>query len=509
MISNNYAAYAQKRYAEVNNLFAELGIEALDKTRPLSNPMLEEFYKTPMGKEARGMNLAALDDINKSGTFMSIFMDKPYATEPEDIELLSSKEAEMVKKWVRWVDPKSGKLFTVINKGDNPDGTRRVRVLNEEGEILKETDIVPKKIIVLDTFAHTILPYIENDKGSHGGCVQKILERNNPIADIETINLGNIKRNRLNAALDDLIERVERGEKIDVINCSFSKKFPSDLSQELSAKYNDKLSEEKVVSSYIYAKNIAEKDERFCTTYKKIKRLISLGVRVVCAAGNYGGNSFCDLATIDGVDVVGGLDLKGKMYINSASRAFTKHLELCHYIPRALEHGINITGKPGVDIPYENTIFKNLAGKKLEDCLASREDCLEFLGLFKDCVAGKISKEDYNKTCQKFEGKIFDNSQKKAISLCRSYIKQNLDSLDEIDINNITSIQDGRTDKINYSSVYSFGRNTNEYWVNEYNGIIIPYLFDIGGDIWGTSFAAPVRSAKITLNESMKEILEN
>lgn len=39
------------------------------------------------------------------------------------------------------------------------------------------------------------------------------------------------------------------------------------------------------------------------------------------------------------------------------------------------------------------------------------------------------------------------------------------------------------------------------------DGFLIPYL--IRGELKGTSFSAPVRSAKIALNETMQEILES
>ena len=101
-VSTKITAHVEKTKL-INELLTELGIKAEDKARPLANPMLQKFFRTEAGKEARAMNLAALNGIKKGVT------ERPKALAPEDIKLLASNEAEMVKKWVSQVSPKSGK----------------------------------------------------------------------------------------------------------------------------------------------------------------------------------------------------------------------------------------------------------------------------------------------------------------------------------------------------------------------------------------------------------------
>lgn len=86
------------------------------------------------------MNLAALMNI-KGGQ-----IERPKVKHPEDIKLLSSNDADMVKKWTQWTDPNSGKIYTVIRKKDNQDSTILVRILDDTGELVKEQNVKPKKL---------------------------------------------------------------------------------------------------------------------------------------------------------------------------------------------------------------------------------------------------------------------------------------------------------------------------------------------------------------------------
>ncbi len=506
-VSTKITAHVEKTKL-INELLTELGIKAEDKVRPLANPMLQKFFRTEAGKEARAMNLAALNGIKKGVT------ERPKALAPEDIKLLASNEAEMVKKWVSWVSPKSGKSYTIINKGDNPDSTRTVRVLNEAGEVVTEKNVVPKKIVVLDIFKKDACSDITCTVGSHGDMVQKIAERNNPIADIESIDVsdstikGRMDDSKLKSALDDLLKRIKAGEKIDVINCSFS----TDYKPGLTTKINKTYDEGKILTSYTVAKKIAEDDKEKISKYEKFKSLISEGVQVVFIAGNKGADTFNLNSCIDGMDVVGGLNSMGKMYTGSASRAFTKHLELCQYRPKILAEGINITGLPGADISYKGAALK-LTGKKAKDCLATREDCLEYLNLYKDYMEYRLSEEDFRKACKKFENKIMDDEQKRDISRCTNEIIFKLNKEDSLNINSLdgaTKIKDGDINKIK-DAAQNLGDAHYTFEITK-DGTLLPHLscfnLDTDSSFNGTSFAAPARTAKIVLNKAMKELLE-
>lgn len=315
-------------------------------TRAINNP---EF------KQIQAMNIAAQKGIKMGG------MPRPKAIDPEDIKLLSSDAAEMVKRWTSWVDPKSGKIYTIINKADNTDGSKLVRVLNESGELVVEKNIKPKKIVIIDEFYdknnHAVEDFFESSMNfEHGDVVKKHLERNNPIADIECFKCNyNKGYDDINECLSMLLKRIENGEKIDVINCSFGNGIGLDNKDVMDPVF-------KKILLRITSKETAKEMELLGEITKK-------GTRVVMAAGNDGEDVVNKLCLVDGVDVVGALNRHGRASCYTGSRSLAKHYERGFYDVTEYDDGINITGKPGIDVKFEEIFpeaFKNGKPKDFE-----------------------------------------------------------------------------------------------------------------------------------------------
>jgi len=438
-----------------------------NKLNPLYNTARGSFFKSLAGIEARAMNGFAIKGI-KDGQ-----MPRPKAVEAEDIKLLSSNAADMVKKWTRWIDPKSGKMYTVINKGNNPDGTRIVRVLNEAGELTAEKSIIPKKIIIIDNFqeqnatAYTSLDYFFK---SHGSIVEKFLERNNPVADIEHIHHG------LDDAQDidifkHILDRIKSGEKIDVINCSFGYLF--DLDRAMTG-CSTKLKRTYPANKEFINTLLSCPDEEYSMQQKimgLIEDITSTGTRIVFASGNEGKLGLNLYAGAKGVDVVGALGQEGRIADYSSSVQMLQHLESGIVRPKLSEHGINITGLSGVDVSFKNTVFEDFLNKKLSGCLASEDEIEAYKKLEEMRLKKLISRDDFNNQVrQKFIGKLKPTKKQGEYMAFPGAYAQPI--------------------RLKTGS----------------NGQLIP---DIKmAEIEGTSYAAPVRSAKIALNKTMREILD-
>ena len=454
---------AQKAVEYGKNMIMQLkklGVQPSSKENPLANTYLEKFFATKEGKEARAMNLAALKGIKGAP------LEKPVAKYSEDIKLLSSNDADMVKKWTQWINPSSGKMYTVIRKKDNPDGTILVRVLDETGELVKEKNIKPKNMVVIDMFDDEIF--------AHGQYTDKIIERNNPLCNTECINVsyfGSPYAPKVIRWLKKILKAMEGGKKIDAINLCVGGAKSFNSTNEVN---------ELVKKSYPAAKQLLfnyEGEEKMLQDeiIPLIQKITDDGVRVVVAAGNSSkGEDIVYWYGIDGVDFVGALNQNGQLSYYSSSRPFCKHYETGDFNVQVLKNGVNITGKPGVDISYKNTWFEPLQGKKPEDCLISSKESRELeeiMEKYPDLDIGEgIDKEEYDKIIEKYGDKIVctgDNKYAKA-----------------------------------FDPMY-----TSDVITTDECGYMIPFLKR--HQICGTSFAAPQRTARITLNETMKEILNS
>ena len=45
----------------------------------------------------------------------------------------------MTRRWTYWVNPKNGTVYIVINKKDNENGTKTVRILDCDGSFIKRS----------------------------------------------------------------------------------------------------------------------------------------------------------------------------------------------------------------------------------------------------------------------------------------------------------------------------------------------------------------------------------
>lgn len=313
-------------------------------------------FATEAGKVARSLNRIAMRTCkaDKMGyTF-------PKAT-PEDFARLTSKKIEDSYKRVTWTNPEDNKVYHILEEG-RKEGKVQVRILNSEGEFVKNAELEPKNIVIFDNFF--------SPRGvTHGEMMETFIKRFNPFANIERLEhkKGIIENIRYHGQLPmglelkrfrELEGQIEKGKKVDYI--SVSETHLVDIAD--VAKSNGSVQQEYVAQSP-YIREIEP----------VYKRIMSSGTRIIEAAGNemnFAKEVASDRLAIEGVEGVG--SLRGRRIASdscSRNSVFTQHYEQRNYSAKLVTDesgkaiGINVTGQSGVDMPL-TWKTKKLAGRK-------------------------------------------------------------------------------------------------------------------------------------------------
>lgn len=432
-------------------------------------------FATEDGKIARALNLQAVYNIKTYEDFI------PKTIYECDREIVESDEIEDNAKWVPWVNPKDGKMYTVIKTADNEDGTKTVRVLDEDGELVKECDIRPKKIIVLDDASffdkHIEGAAYNNDElNNHGFLVSLMAKRNNPLADVEILggdNLlnGDMERSEVIKRLRIVLERLNNGEQIDAINISLDSEIPVAQMLEYYDIDINKLPKE-CVKDFIQL-NFMHMQESL-EEIELINKIAAKGTRIMVASGNNGRDYYTFRSGYNNVELVGGIASDGKIASDSASRKLTSHYEQFDHPVTLKKNGINVTGCHGVDFSYPEYIKKYM-GKKAEGNVISGD---EEKALFS---AGIPERFDY-------EQKLIDKSNDGFLLF---FEKEKTEANGGVPVYLPFDTGIGLKSSFRYLTV-------------DKNGYLVPYLKK---EISGTSYASPTRAAKVMLNDTMQEIL--
>ena len=317
-------------------------------------------FSTEIGKTARRLNQLAIRDL-KSEKIEYTF---PKAT-AEDLKRLTSKKMEDTYKRVTWTNPKDGKVYHILEEGRNKEGVN-VRILSSEGEFIKNATLKPKTIVLFDQFKNisglrNLLKFRFRKNAAHGEIVETFLKRANPFANIERLNhkknlyelikyRGRLPQSLVDKRFEELNKSMAKGHKVDYISMTESNDYEF---EELAAK-----------SGSIRKKIIQDEflDKEYLPITKTIRSILKKGCRFFATAGNEQNPKQCVsiYLAIDGVEGVGSLAGKGKIAWDSASRnsIFTQHYEQRSFQGHLVREngkilGINITGQPGVELPYK------------------------------------------------------------------------------------------------------------------------------------------------------------
>lgn len=408
---------------------------------------LPRFFSPEM-QQARMMNKIAIRQIKTP-------VNRKYEKATvQDYKRLTSEAIEDTYSRVEWTNPKDGKTYNLIKQGMTDDGKIKVRILDAEGAFIKEAELTPKNIIILDNFQEQTRFF----DLSHGDLVSVYARRYNPFANYIKIQ-KDLTSPDLHADINAVKEAIKRKGKVDYISFSYSVNVKGVKSHKLKiSQLPDRM------------QKLIKQDSSRLDNIKDTK--------ILCSAGNSTSQESAKditnhlLVSQERIEGVGALSNSGKIADFSASRnsEFTQHYELGEFVPRLTPYGINITGLKGTDIEINPKLFEAyrhnpLAGKSVErvnnliNKIQTEINNLhkEAFGLFKQ----KKNISEILKEKQKIEKKIMMYEQRKKKLL---------------DFTNQLFRIDGR--------------------------------YEISPEkITGTSFSTPIRCAKLALNDMMEGIL--
>lgn len=400
-------------------------------------------------QQARKLNQIAIRQ-----TKQSVNPSFPKAT-VDDLRRLTSETIEDSYSRAQWTNPKDGKVYNLLKQGQTDDGKVIVRILDEEGGFVKEAALESKNIVMVDAQTD-VDPFLKKEI-THGQVVSKFIQRNNPFANIISIDVTGKSENYfmglcigqknivdadlLAQTFRSLAEKFKRGEKIDYITISIG-------------------CEHKAGAQF----NLLDLDEKALEAMEYLSSVSKGRTRILFSAGNKGKEMLNSYLTAETVEGVGALDRIGKVTSYSASRnsKFTQHYEVGDYVVKDTEYGLNITGVPGTDISYGfNKSYKEM------------QEYMDELSIKRDIIDEKISKSY----------KLWYIARKKG--------NQNRAEL----LNEIHTRLNQEWESVQ-NELYSICENINQLqrYVGEY--------------VQGTSFSTPVRTAKLALNDMMDGILD-
>ena len=326
-------------------------------------PTIERFA-SKIGKCTRQLNQVALREL-KSDRVRYTF---PKAT-PEDLIRLTSPKIEDTYKRVTWTNPKDKKVYHILEENRSEKGID-VRILSSEGEFVKNATLQPKTVVIFDQFKNlgglrNLLKFKLPNYPGHGEIAETYLRRANPFINIERLehkqNLleqikyrGGLPLDLMTKRFEELNTKMINGHKVDYISISEGNMMDIIEYSKSPGEYQKQI---------VKDLGLGEEHNDLVQAFKSIK---DNGSRIFVSSGNDTPSSINRLLAIDGVEGVGAFAHNGKVAPFSASRnsIFTQHYELGRFRGRVIEEngeklGINITGLPGVDLPY-NDKYKHL-----------------------------------------------------------------------------------------------------------------------------------------------------
>ena len=439
------------------------GKQSILQTKPVQihgiNPSLKyetsgKYFELPRFssvemQQARMMNKIAIRQIKTP-------VNRKYEKATvQDYKRLTSEAIEDTYSRVEWTNPKDGKTYNLIKQGMTDDGKIKVRILDAEGAFIKEAELTPKNIIILDNFQEQTRFF----DLSHGDLVSVYARRYNPFANYIKIQ-KDLTSPDLHADINAVKEAIKREGKADYISFSYS--------------VNVKGAEPHKVK-------ISQLPDRMQKLIKQdSSRLDNIkDARILCSAGNANSQESAKnitnhlLVSQERVEGVGSLsNTTGKIsgFSSSRSTELTQHYELGEFVPRLTPYGINVTGLKGTDLPFDSKLAEKYTGNPL---------------------IGK-SVERVNNLINKIQTEI-NNLHKEAVGL----FKQK---------KNISEILNEKQKIDKKIMMYEQRKKKLLDFANQ--------LFRIDGryeispeKITGTSFSTPIRSAKLALNDMMEGIL--
>ena len=289
---------------------------------------LPRFISSEM-KEARVMN-----KIAKHNDYIFYSNRIPAKATQEDIKKLT--DDEYTYKRAIWINPKDSKPYYLLENFKEKNGNINIRILNKDGEFVKNASLPTKEIILTDLdVGAKPKRNIFGISLSHTDFIEILARRYNPFAKYRIKLISN----------DNDIFNLKK-EITPNTSC---------LSMSFGIYHNKPpLAKSGIETNEVMQYNIKKLAPEEFINLQRHKELTDK-IRVLASSGNDGHRKVGILLLNTGIEGVGGLNKKGFVDINSSSRNsyFTQHYEPYSFNISKTKNGINLSELKGTDLEID------------------------------------------------------------------------------------------------------------------------------------------------------------
>ncbi len=361
---------------------------------------------------------------------------------------------------------------------------------------------------------------------AHGDYVSLIAKRNNPFADYEYINIqagsGLHSYEKLFKELEAIQKRIDAGEQIDFISLSIGRKAQISTIDKCNKRINTNFVEAKTTD--ILNTNDVFTPFPLGTFAAKNKGR----VRVIESSGNFGADNVNIDLLYPEIEGVGALTEAGQMAKLSASRnsLFTQHYEQGIYKFTPTEYGLSLFGGKTTEIPLKieyQGIAKKYLGK--EPRIVRQDELVKIKTLQKEAqneyydMAAQVRKQlvppqEEQKLSQLYRQAKAERKNKTGTTFQWQYsemlneIQLRIDNQIKNYKGPLTEAYEQEIDRLMLDGKVMqnmFG----EYYIpknSEGKLTLASSRYDFNG-LQGTSYSTPARSAKLVLEDMLKDLI--
>ncbi len=289
---------------------------------------LPRFISEEM-REARAMN-----KIAKHNDY--IFYSNRIPPKATQADIIKLTDDNYTYKRAVWINPKDSKPYYLLENFKEQNGNTNIRILNKDGEFVKNASLPTKEIILTDLDVGG-----KPDKNilgfslSHTDLIEIVAKRYNPFAKYKIKHISNDN--------DILNLKNDITPNTSCLSMSFGI-------------YHNKppLTKSGIETKEVMKYNIKKLAPEQLNLLEKHKELADK-VRVLASSGNDGHRKVGILFLNTGFEGVGGLDKRGFVDINSSSRNsyFTQHYEPYSFHISKTQNGINVSELRGTDLEID------------------------------------------------------------------------------------------------------------------------------------------------------------
>lgn len=329
------------------------GVKSILQTKPqaihgiiptVTYPLTGKTFELPRFCSVEMQQVRIMNKLAKKNEYVRRSNCPGKKITPEDSQRLSSLSVEDSQNRAVWINPKDSKAYYLLKEGETKEGNIKLRILNQDGEFVKNAEVKPKTVVLTDL--------VEGSKEqtskflTHTELINTLAQRYNPFAKYKTVSLD------LNAKGTSEINKLYR--VVDKNTSCISMSFADIIGAEGFAHAPGKVVKEAILG---YMDTANPKQLKAEESFNKLAKK----TRILVGSASYGKNTVNTYLAQKNLEGVGGLDSRGKVNpcISSRNSIFTQHYEDFEFLVYTTDEGLNITGLRGTDFPVKHNLGPN------------------------------------------------------------------------------------------------------------------------------------------------------